>query len=105
MGPGLLEGVPSPGPMGEHPVNVPGVTYLPGWVVTAEEVSRPLNLKSPDPFTAFLDLDRLGPILMARGRRPGDRFQPLGLPGEKKLQDFLVDAKVPRAARQSSPTP
>ena len=37
-------------------------------------------------------------------RRPGDRFRPLGLPGTaKKLQDFLVDRKVPREDRDSLP--
>jgi len=42
-----------------------------------------------------------GPSL--RGWRPGDRFQPLGLRGQKKLQDFFVDAKVPRRERARIP--
>jgi tRNA(Ile)-lysidine synthase len=41
--------------------------------------------------------------LAVRNRRPGDRFSPLGLGGRKKLQDFLVDRKVPRAARDGVP--
>ena len=41
--------------------------------------------------------------LSIRSRRPGDRFSPLGLGGRKKLQDFLVDRKVPRAARDGVP--
>jgi tRNA(Ile)-lysidine synthase len=41
--------------------------------------------------------------LSIRNRRPGDRFSPLGLHGRKKLQDFLVDRKVPRAARDGVP--
>ncbi|NTV43329.1 MAG: tRNA lysidine(34) synthetase TilS, partial [Syntrophobacteraceae bacterium] len=32
--------------------------------------------------------------------QPGDRFQPLGLRGTKKLQDFFVDSKIPRSMRQ-----
>src|SRR6185295_3233551 len=31
-----------------------------------------------------------------RNRRDGDRFRPLGSPGRRKLQDVLVDRKVPR---------
>ncbi len=31
--------------------------------------------------------------------RPGDRFRPLGMTGSKKLQDFFVDAGVPRTER------
>jgi tRNA(Ile)-lysidine synthase len=37
--------------------------------------------------------------LAVRNRRPGDRFRPLGAPGRRKLQDVLVDRKVPRAER------
>jgi tRNA(Ile)-lysidine synthase len=44
-----------------------------------------------------------GDALSIRNRRPGDRFSPLGLDGRKKLQDFLVDRKVPRAARDGVP--
>jgi tRNA(Ile)-lysidine synthase len=38
-----------------------------------------------------------------RGRQPGDRFQPLGLQHSRKLQDFMVDAAVPRSWRDSVP--
>jgi tRNA(Ile)-lysidine synthase len=41
--------------------------------------------------------------LAVRSRRPGDRFQPLGAPGSRKLQDFLVDRKVARAGRDLVP--
>jgi tRNA(Ile)-lysidine synthase len=37
--------------------------------------------------------------LLVRNRRPGDRFRPLGAPGSRKLQDVLVDRKVPRSER------
>ncbi len=41
--------------------------------------------------------------LGVRSRRPGDRFRPLGAPGVRKLQDFLVDRKVARQDRDSLP--
>jgi tRNA(Ile)-lysidine synthase len=41
--------------------------------------------------------------LAVRSRRPGDRFRPLGAPGGRKLQDFLVDRKVPRDQRDAVP--
>jgi tRNA(Ile)-lysidine synthase len=41
--------------------------------------------------------------LGVRNRRPGDRFRPLGAPGGRKLQDFLVDRKVARDERDSLP--
>jgi tRNA(Ile)-lysidine synthase len=41
--------------------------------------------------------------LAVRSRRPGDRFTPLGAPGGRKLQDFFVDRKIARGARDSVP--
>jgi tRNA(Ile)-lysidine synthase len=41
--------------------------------------------------------------LQVRNRRPGDRFRPLGAPGRRKLQDVLVDRKVPRFERDGVP--
>ncbi len=51
----------------------------------------------------MLDADACGGALRLRRRRPGDRFQPLGLSQPKKLQDFFVDAHVPRATRDAVP--
>ena len=38
-----------------------------------------------------------------RSRRPGDSIRPLGMAGRKKLQDVLVDRKVPRDERDRVP--
>jgi tRNA(Ile)-lysidine synthase len=52
---------------------------------------------------AVVDAAALSPVLVVRGRAPGDRFAPLGLGGRKKLHDFFVDRKVPRQARDLVP--
>jgi tRNA(Ile)-lysidine synthetase-like protein len=52
--------------------------------------------------SAVVDAGRLS-VLAVRYRRPGDRFSPLGLGGRKKLQDYFVDRKVPRAERDRTP--
>ncbi len=52
-----------------------------------------------DPWKASLDWGKLDFPLKLRYVRPGDRFHPLGAPGKRKLQDFLVDLKVPRGSR------
>ena len=49
---------------------------------------------------AVLDADRAGDVLLVRQPRPGDRFVPLGMSGQKKLQDFFVDEKVPPRQRR-----
>jgi tRNA(Ile)-lysidine synthase len=52
---------------------------------------------------ACLDADRVRGPLVVRRRRPGDSFVPLGMGRPKKLQDFLVDLKVPRGDRDNVP--
>jgi tRNA(Ile)-lysidine synthase len=47
--------------------------------------------------------DLCGEGLAVRNRRPGDRFRPVGMEGTKKLQDFFVDRKVARQARDAVP--
>ena len=53
--------------------------------------------------TAIVDARELGDHLIVRPRRPGDRLRPLGAPGRKKVQDVLVDRKVPRDDRDRVP--
>jgi len=50
-----------------------------------------------DPWTWRCRLDAVRTGLRLRGRRPGDRVSTTG--GTRKVQDVLVDAKVPRFAR------
>jgi tRNA(Ile)-lysidine synthase len=52
---------------------------------------------------AALDATVVAGPLFVRTRRPGDRVRPLGAPGTRKLQDVLVDRKVPRAERDAVP--
>lgn len=54
-------------------------------------------------FLATLADTGIGPALVVRAWRPGDRLRPLGLGGHKKVQDLFVDRKVPRAERTRVP--
>jgi tRNA(Ile)-lysidine synthase len=90
-------------PIPETPLSLPGRTRVGGWRIDAEIMSREVVRTTDDPNEAFLDLDALGSTLSVRSRRPGDRLRPLGLGGEKKLQDLLVDAKVPQEQRDGVP--
>jgi tRNA(Ile)-lysidine synthase len=51
----------------------------------------------------YLDASTIGEALTMRVWQPGDRFRPLGMRGEKKLQDYFSDAKVPRELRGRLP--
>lgn len=48
---------------------------------------------------AGFDLGLVEPPLVVRHPLPGDRMRPLGMRGTRKLQDILVDRKIPREAR------
>jgi tRNA(Ile)-lysidine synthase len=52
---------------------------------------------------AHFDLHKTGTELFVRQRRPGDKFQPLGMNMPKKLYEFMVDAKIPRFWRGRIP--
>jgi tRNA(Ile)-lysidine synthase len=81
-------------------LKVPGETWLPGWRVIASIAQE--RWGSGD-FIAEFDLHKTGTELFVRQREPGDRFQPLGMNITKKLQDFMVDAKIPRSWREHIP--
>jgi tRNA(Ile)-lysidine synthase len=46
------------------------------------------------PFLEFFDADRVGSQLLLRHWRAGDRFQPIGLSSEAKLQDWFTNQKI-----------
>ena len=92
-------------PAEEQRLAIPGVTRLQGINedVVARVVAEPCVWVRDDSRHADLDYDLTGSDLAVRRRRPGDRLIPLGLSDLKKLQDVLVDARVPRAARDLVP--
>jgi len=88
------------------PLSIPGEVALPEWAVSAQRVDNsdeigPHRARGGEVFVAA------GPLrypLAVRNRRPGDRFNPLGMGGRgRKLQDFLVDRKVARTERDRLP--
>ena len=110
----LSAGRPYPCPLpsleGEHALPAVGEGTIGGWRVCAREEDSPAALDG-GPFNAYLDRDVLGGALAVRTRRRGDRFQPLGVGASgngrsettSKLQDFLVDQRVPRSWRDQVP--
>jgi tRNA(Ile)-lysidine synthase len=87
-------------------LNIPGKTSVTGWDIEAT-ITDSSGIKEEgeiaNGFTARFDLDVAGNRLTVRLRQPGDRFQPLGMSQPKKLNEFMIDAKVPQAWRQRIP--
>jgi tRNA(Ile)-lysidine synthase len=98
------EGAPRALPARGVSLTVPGAARFGGWCFEATVAPAPRDWRAGrDPLQAYLDLSVCNGRLTVRRRRNGDRFQPLGLSGEKKLQDFFVDAHVPRSERDATP--
>jgi tRNA(Ile)-lysidine synthase len=90
----------------EHPVPGPGYVEIAeiGRAMRFEIQSRKGRiLFDPSPRVALLDFDDLEFPLTLRSFRPGDRFQPLGMEGEKKVKDLFIDRKVPAVQRKRIP--
>jgi tRNA(Ile)-lysidine synthase len=97
------------------PLQIPGATTILELGVTihaeletvpSESPTEICNRYNKDPVQRteeVLDAGVLGAGVVVRTWREGDRFQGLGMTGEKKLQDFFVDEKVPRRQRLRVP--
>lgn len=99
----LWKGLPTPPAGAVTVLRAPGEWHTPeGWHFLLGLTSGAGNPRSA-PDIAQLDADRVALPLLVRYFRPGDRFWPLGAPGTRKLQDFLVDRKIPRWLRPHLP--
>jgi tRNA(Ile)-lysidine synthase len=93
---------PRPLPARAVALPVPGTARIGSWKIEASIVRRPGDLRSANGQQTYIDASIVDHLSLRR-RRPGDRFQPLGMSAPKKLQDFLVDARVPRDERDAIP--
>jgi len=86
-----------------YKIGVPGETEIPeiGAKITTKFDSDCLPVA--DRYKEVIDYEKIKLPLFLRTRRPGDRFQPLGMKGSKKLKDFLIDLKIPLEQRDKVP--
>ena len=94
--------VPLP-PMESGPLPLPGEANVDGWHVTARLVDGPVQVSDGEPYRAHLDVAALGERVQIRPRRAGDRFQPLGMEGTKRLNEFMIDVRIPKNWRDRVP--
>jgi len=90
----------------EYPVKVPATIDLHeiDRTIRLEWIERPLigEMKNR-PETAFMDYECMTLPLVLRNMRPGDRVEPLGTGGTKKLKDFFIDRKIAACRRSEIP--
>ena len=74
-----------------------------GLMIQTRAISLPLP-SLPDNFTeAVFDVASLAADLTLRNFRHGDRFQPLGMAGHKKVKELFIEKKLPLVVRASLP--
>jgi tRNA(Ile)-lysidine synthase len=87
-------------------VEIPGKTVLKGFDLIlhskADDSPGEIN-RETDNWTVKLDMGEAGNKFYVRQYRQGDYFQPLGMSSAKKLSDFFIDRKIPRALRAEIP--
>ncbi len=92
----------------DYMLNIPGKTVLS--ILNAEITATFLDTNKNDLPTipdgtknAMFDYRNIDLPLNIRNRRHGDRFQPYGMKGTKKIKDFFIDEKVPHDQRNRIP--
>ncbi len=89
-------------------LRTPGHTEISLLDAAVETRIRPVEevrdrLQDLGPYRACFDLAKLKGDLVLRNRRPGDRFQPYGMSGARKVSDLLIDGKIPEPLRDEIP--
>ena len=102
---------PYPVSFGEFRLTMPwgpiavAVTKRGGWEVAAQSVKLRAGetLDTGDPMRTYLSASALAAGAIVRTWQTGDRIQPLGMSGHRKLQDLFTDRRVPREWRSRVP--
>ena len=74
-----------------------------GKTMIFEFAKGPIDVRTNARDAVFMDYDRISPPLVIRTVRPGDRIQPLGMRGMKKIKSVLIDEKIPLRHRKEIP--
>ncbi len=84
---------------------VPGeIALAGGWRLMAEwagDIDLAAIAANSDPWTAYVDVGSAALYVQPRTR--GERMRPLGLGGETKVKEIMIDRKIPAAARARWP--
>lgn len=85
-------------------LSVPGVASLAcGWKLEARYGPDGARVPLSDLECVAFDADLLAGVLRLRSPSPGDRIEPMGMQGSRKLSDLFIDLHVPRLARARWP--
>ncbi len=86
----------------EMHISEPGCYQLPGGASIEVEVARSTTFKASSD-AVYVDLNKFPFPWLVRTFRSGDRMQPFGMKGRKKVKDIFIDHKIPQSERRSIP--
>jgi tRNA(Ile)-lysidine synthase len=89
-----------------YPVEIPGRVDVAeaGMAITFQFADKPPSFHLSDKERiVYMDYEAMHLPLAVRNLKPGDRMQPLGMAGTKKLNAFFIDEKIPRRQRDKIP--
>lgn len=80
-----------------------GKNILKEWnfIVFVQDVDELPEMKGIS--TIYIDRDKIKGDLIIRQRKAGDRINPVGMKGSKKIKDIFIDNKIPRDKRNRIP--
>jgi tRNA(Ile)-lysidine synthase len=88
----------------DYPLEVGTMLRIPeaGLEIRNQRISPPPELPG-DLMEAVFDLEHLAGALSVRNFRHGDRLQPIGMKGHKKVKDLFIEKRVPLSIRATWP--
>lgn len=89
-----------------YDVKIPGTIEIPelGMTLAFDILDVPPdNIRFQGENVVYMDLEAMGFPLVIRNSMPGDRIQPLGMEGIKKLKCYFIDMKIPSRERRIIP--
>ena len=87
-----------------YEVTLPGTVHIMELEKTMQFdfVKHPDRIHEVDQNTVFMDFDMIVLPLIIRTAKPGDRIQPLGMKGKKKINSYFIDEKIPLRVRKET---
>lgn len=64
---------------------------------------KDIDFKKTSRNIRYFDYNKIVGDMLIRKRTCGDRFNPFGMKGSKKLKDYFIDEKIPRQVRDKTP--
>ncbi|MBE9547553.1 MAG: tRNA lysidine(34) synthetase TilS [Proteobacteria bacterium] len=88
-----------------YTVEIPGTVNIKelGIKATFDLVDSVPTLNFDTDRTVFMDYENISFPLIIRNMKPGDRIQPFGMNGTKKVKSFFIDEKTPKNRRKEIP--